>query len=147
MQWTHVILGFNERCTPRAMRHITVHFNASWTVHNIFQIYNSVLWGWQYSTKCSLALFHGNLSIPQNIVMNMNNLIFTSKRYFDNSIIWENICWLWLFINLWYSTNYVKNISLLLLLLLLKILNLNLSLILLLRLPFWRINPHNSLKH
>ena len=57
------------------------------TIYNIIQIHNSFLWDWQYSIKYSQMfihstwmweyprLFFGILLVPQNIVMDLNNVM------------------------------------------------------------------------
>ena len=50
--------------------------------HNIIEIHSSVLWDWHYSAKYSShsvwvgGIFHWIMSVPQNIAMDLNNVIF-----------------------------------------------------------------------
>ena len=49
--------------------------------HNLIKIHNNVLWDWKYFAKYSShsplnkRIFHRIMSIPQNIVMDMNNIM------------------------------------------------------------------------
>jgi hypothetical protein len=49
--------------------------------HNIIQIHNSVLWDWQYSVEYAphsdwmWGILHTILLVPQNIVMDLNNVM------------------------------------------------------------------------
>ena len=62
---------------------------ASLYVHNIIRIHSGVMWDWHYAMEYSyifphiqfecrtyLGIFHGILSVPQNIVMDMNNAMY-----------------------------------------------------------------------
>ena len=50
-------------------------------IHNIIRIHNNVLWDYQYYVNIfpifslNVGLFYKLLSIPQNIVMDMNNVM------------------------------------------------------------------------
>ena len=60
-----------------------------WRWHNSVQIHSNVLGDWHYSTNYSpysiwvWGIFRGIMSVPQNIVMNMNNVI---GRVYTNKI-------------------------------------------------------------
>ena len=61
--------------------------------HNIIRIHNNVLWDWQYATKYSWIFLTFSLnvrmSIPQNIVMDLNNVMEAHGIYIHSSIVDE----------------------------------------------------------
>ena len=66
--------------------------------HNIIHIQNIVLWEWQYSTKysppshCMWDIFRIILSIPHNIVMDLNNVMTKYQPIVENrpgSLMWR----------------------------------------------------------
>ena len=79
-----------------------------WGLHNIVQIHNNVIWDWQYSTKhsphsveCSdwiWKILCGILSVPRNIVMNLNNVMCMAKMQNiceGTSLTSENLLFVW----------------------------------------------------
>ena len=68
-------------------------------VHNIIRIHIGFLCDWQYSTKYSqfpqiyTRIFHGLLLVPQDIVMDLNNVVesitFSLNTYITTQLKWN----------------------------------------------------------
>ena len=64
--------------------------------HNIIQISNNVLWDWQCFVEYSphSIWICGILSSPQNIVMDLNNIMFFPSYTTTNIRLWTCLIWL-----------------------------------------------------
>ena len=98
-------------------------------LHNIIQIHNNVLWDWLYFMEYSphsiwmWRIFYGILLVPQNTVMDLNNVMYIFYNYFEifhqtlKNLGWKfawvgNIVVRW-FRNVWIEISVTRKLNLL----------------------------------